>query len=151
MENQTILSTLLLISGLILTSGMAWAQGQTSSGTLTVRAELDGEVRRRRAPEMWLDLCQRFESECQELNSDIGRNLLDCRKSDENTIEIIRDDPRISLTLVYDPQTHTTKFGGLTVGDIGRLDIKVQPGTSEAKFFDMKLRLISDPAQIVRH
>jgi hypothetical protein len=112
---------------------------------------LDGEVLRRRAPEMWLDLCQRFESECKELNSDIGRDLLDCRKSDENTIEIIRDDPRISLTLVYDPQTYTTKFGGLTVGDIGRLDIKVQPGTSEAKFFDMKLRLISDPAQIVRH
>jgi hypothetical protein len=112
---------------------------------------LDGEVLRRRAPEMWLDLCQRFESECKELNSDVGRNLLDCQKSDGNTIEIIRDDPRISLTLAYDPQTYTTKFSGLTVGDIGRLDIKVQPGTSEAKFFDMKLRLISDPAQIVRH
>jgi hypothetical protein len=111
----------------------------------------DQAVLRRRAPEMWLDLYRRFESECKELNSDIGRNLLDCRQGDENTIEIIRDDPRISLTLVWDPQTYTTKFRGLAVGDIGRLDIKIQAGTSETNFFDLKLRLISDPAQIVRH
>jgi hypothetical protein len=112
----------------------------------------DQEILQRRAPEMWLDLYQRFESECKELNSDIGKNLLDCRKSsDENTIEIIRKDPRTKLTLVCDPQTYSITFLGLAVDDIGRLDIKIQPGTSESKFFDKKLRLISDPAQIVRH
>jgi hypothetical protein len=43
MDNKKILSTV-FIAGLILTSGMAWAQGQTSSGTLTVRAELASSI-----------------------------------------------------------------------------------------------------------
>lgn len=43
MKNNKILSTLLL-AGLILMSATAWAQGQTSSGTLTVRAELASSI-----------------------------------------------------------------------------------------------------------
>ena len=43
MGTTKILSTLSL-AGLILTSGMAWGQGQTSSGTLTVRAELASSI-----------------------------------------------------------------------------------------------------------
>jgi hypothetical protein len=109
----------------------------------------DQELLHSRTPEMWSDLCQRFESECKELNSDIGRNLLDCRCSG-NTIEIIRED-RTKLALLFNPAFHAIEFRGSTAGDIDRLDIKIQPGTSEPKFFDNKLRLISDPAQIVRH
>ena len=112
---------------------------------------LNQELLQRRAPKMWSDLCQSFEAECRELNSDIGRKLLDCRQSDENTIEIIREDLSTKLTLVCDPQTFTIKFRGLAVGDIDHLDIKIRPGTSEARFSDNKSRLTSDPAQIVRH
>jgi hypothetical protein len=109
----------------------------------------DQELLQTRTPEMWSDLCQRFESESKDLNSDIGRKLFDCRCGG-NTIEIIRED-RTKLSLVLNPALHVIDFRGLTVGDIDRLDIKIPPGTSEPKFFDNKLRLIADPAQIVRH
>jgi len=111
---------------------------------------LDQSILERRAPEMWDDLCRRFESGCADFNSDVGRKILIFRKVDENQIEIAKEaSPEIKSRLLFDPKAYTVKFRGLGVGTIQRLDIKIPSGTSEPRFFDNMSRLIGDPAKVV--
>jgi hypothetical protein len=110
---------------------------------------LDHDILQRRAPEMWDDLCRRFESGCTDFNSDVGRKILIFRRVDENQIEITRESASpIKSALVFDPKVYTIKFRGSGVGNLQRLDIKIPPGTSEPRFFDNMSR-IGDPAKIV--
>lgn len=112
---------------------------------------LDQSILERRAPEMWDDLCRRFESSCADFNSDVGRKILIFRKVDGNQIEIAKEStPEIKSRLLFDPKAYTIKFRdlGVGVGTIQHLDIKISPGTSEPRFFNMS-GLDIDPVKIV--
>jgi hypothetical protein len=110
------------------------------------------EILESRAPELWSGLCQQAETACKDFNSDVGRPLVTCQKIVLNTLEMIRSDTGMKTSLVFESKTYSIKIRSLaadSVGEVEKLDIKIQAGTDEPRFFDSQSRLV-DPVAVAQ-
>jgi len=110
------------------------------------------EILQKRSPDMWSDLCDLFAVECKDFNSAVRQDVVSCKQTSANILEISRIGEKLNVTLSFDPQTNSIKIHSLYdgLGDVKRLDIKIESETSDPRFWDDAGRLVPDPAAIVQ-